>query len=141
MVSHNTIGAEELRWTYTGSWSSDAVNHWSSTGGSAAALNFTGLGVEVYGSKAAHHGIVEILVDGASQGMYDLYSSVRAEDVLVASIKNLADGPHTVTYRATDTKNASSTNDTVSLTKAVVDSTGTAPVYADTFTDEFRESF
>jgi len=77
--------------------------------------------VEIYGKLGPDRGIVEILVSGVSQGLFDLYSSSAIQHQSIATVSVLAG--QTVTARVTGTKNASS-----SSVKIGIDSF--APTYA-----------
>jgi hypothetical protein len=68
---------------YTGSWSDQtnesayqaAYKDCVGSSSEAASLTFYGSEVRWVGSKGADHGIVEVFIDGASQGTVDLYNA------------------------------------------------------------------
>lgn len=74
---------EQDRWTsldYTGDWhllktplASSSYVAWSNSPGSVA-FHFVGSGVRWIGGKGPRHGIAEIHLDGAAQGVIDLYA-------------------------------------------------------------------
>jgi O-glycosyl hydrolase len=114
-VNDNTIGTGQNQFNYTGTWSYGSQtgaylsdNHWSSAVNNAYQVAFTGTKAQLYAAKANNHGILAVSIDGGTEVMVDLYSSTRADQVLVWTSPTLTSGSHTIKVRVTGTKNASS---------------------------------
>lgn len=108
--------------TYTGSWThvtsssadraSAGTYHSSTTAGNTASFTFTGQWLSVGFATTTSNGIVEIAIDGVSQGQFDLYS--RANDTASYNF-NVISGTHTLLITVTGLKNSFSSNDTILL--------------------------
>ncbi|MBB6406796.1 right-handed parallel beta-helix repeat-containing protein [Arthrobacter sp. AZCC_0090] len=91
---------------YLGSWSASANRglgdlndgiHYTSADGASAAFAFTGTGIKVIGEKNSDQGLVEVYIDGISQGQVDTSAVSRQVQQAIYSTQNLAQGTHTVT--------------------------------------------
>ncbi|HJV60382.1 MAG TPA: GDSL-type esterase/lipase family protein [Albitalea sp.] len=89
-----------------GAYQSD--NHWSNVTNATYQVPFSGTQAKLYGAKAAWHGIAAVSVDGGAETFVDTYAAARSDDVLLWSSPVLSAGNHTLTVRATGSKNASS---------------------------------
>ena len=106
--------------THTGSWQSRANantsagnSHRSNTVGSAASYDFTGTWVGVGLLADTISGNAEIFIDGASQGVFDLYRlQGRVEEFYFSG---LADTNHTISVTVTGVQNPFATNSFVQL--------------------------
>ncbi|WP_146397459.1 hypothetical protein [Planctomycetes bacterium CA13] len=76
---------------------------------------FTGTSVDYRCIMGPDLGIVEILLDGESQGTVDLYSPSLRVNVSGFSKQGMKKGFHTFTIRSTGTKNAKSTGTSITL--------------------------
>lgn len=72
--------------------------------------NFIGTGLNAYTVKFVSYGIIQIYIDGASQGTFDCYSSSAVYKYKIFSVSNLSYGSHTVKIVNTGTKNANSSD-------------------------------
>ena len=72
-------------------------------------LNFIGTGIEVYSCTQWDRGMVEILVDGISQGIVDTYTANQIRQAKIYEKTDLEYGRHTIVLKPTATKNDSST--------------------------------
>jgi hypothetical protein len=98
-------------WPYgSQSGANQGDNHWSNVANASYQLQFTGTQVNVYGGRAAWHGIAAISVDGGPETTVDTYAPTRADNVLLWSSPTLAAGLHQLKVRVTGTKNPSSGN-------------------------------
>jgi hypothetical protein len=73
--------------------------HYATANGAVASLAFSGTGVEVLAEKDASQGLVEVLVDGASQGTVDTSvpsGSPRQVQQVIFGAHSLAAGAHTI---------------------------------------------
>jgi hypothetical protein len=96
------------------------TNHWA--GGVEAGtttdyvtFGFTGAQLLFYGVKDTHYGMGAVSVDGGTEATIDFYSATRAGDQLLWTSPVLASGTHTFKLRVTGTKNASSTDSTITV--------------------------
>ena len=96
-------------WPYGGqAGANQGDNHWSNVANAYYQLQFTGTQVNVYGARAAWHGIAAISVDGGAETSVDTYAATRADNVLLWSSPTLGAGLHTLKVRVTGAKNPSS---------------------------------
>lgn len=72
-------------------------------------FTFLGTGINVYDYAFSNRGIVEIFIDGVSQGTYDCYTATAIYKRQLFTKTNLTYGYHTIKIVVTGTKNASST--------------------------------
>ncbi len=84
-------------------------------------FTFSGQQAVVMGVKDRDQGRATYSVDGGAQVTVDHYRSTRNPQAVLFSTGRLPQGTHTVTIRATGTKNAASTNTTVALDYAAID--------------------
>jgi uncharacterized membrane protein len=109
--------------TYTGTWTavtnstadhaSNGDYHYSQTIGDFASFSFSGTWIGVGFATTTSSGYAEIFVDGASQGLVDLYS--RNNDVKRVTIDTLPDTSHVITVTVTGIQNPFSNNDRVNI--------------------------
>lgn len=100
---------------YTGSWTHDPMGSayngtfsYSNIAGNSATLTFEGKYIAFLSSLESNRGIVEILLDGVSQGEFDLYSASTARQQIIFSKNDLSEGSHTIEIRVTGKKNPAS---------------------------------
>lgn len=74
-----------------------------------ATLTFVGNKIELYTSKASHHGIAAVSIDNGPETQVDLYAATRQDFLSVFSSGILKEGSHTIKIRVIGTKNPSST--------------------------------
>jgi hypothetical protein len=74
----------------------------------AAEWKYVGYGFRVWAPKNAQMGIMQVFVDGVSQGTVDLYSAAHAASAVLLTVQSVALGEHRVKLAPTNTKNASS---------------------------------
>ncbi len=98
-------------------------DHYSSTTGDTATLQFAGNAVALHSAKASHHGIAVVTVDGGTAENVDLYAADRADDVEVWKSGAIGSGMHTLRIRVSGNKNDASTGTTVSVDRVVVQRT------------------
>lgn len=106
--------------TTTGTWSSvttsDASSgtvRQSSSTNSTLSLTFTGPWLALGLRGATSLGIVEVLIDGMSQGLVDTY--LRQTGTVTRIYSGLANTTHTVTLRVTGTRNPLASANTIQL--------------------------
>lgn len=80
----------------------------------AAEWQYPGYGFRLWATKGPDMGIVQVFLDGVSQGNVDLYAAAATASAVVLTVQNVALGSHRVKLQPTNTKNASSTNFVVS---------------------------
>lgn len=109
--------------TYTGAWGSnngtvndhDETIHNTASTNASAEYTFEGTSVAYVGRMAAAHGIVEIFIDGVSQGTVDMYSPSTSYQSVIYTNEQLSSGSHTIKIVNTGTKNALSTGNQITL--------------------------
>jgi len=74
---------------------------------------YSGYGFRLWARKASDLGIVEVLLDGASLGTLDLYSASALASAAGLTKLDVPLGLHIVELKATNTKNASSSANTI----------------------------
>jgi uncharacterized membrane protein len=109
--------------TYSGTWTpiadasafraSNGDYTRSQTAGDVASFSFSGTWAAVGFVTSTDSGYAEIFVDGASQGLVDLYS--RIGDIKRVTLAGLADTAHVITVTVSGTQNPFSTNDRVGI--------------------------
>lgn len=100
--------------------------HYSQTANDTASFTFKGTAVTFDTAKTTESGKVQVLIDGASKGTYDLYSATNAPYAL--TFTGLTTGSHTITVKVLGQKNVSATNTNVVVDNFKVGNT----VYEDT---------
>ncbi|MGM9637279.1 MAG: hypothetical protein ACI3YK_04760, partial [Eubacteriales bacterium] len=97
---------------YTGNWTHDPMGSayngtfsYSNVTGNSATFTFEGKSIAFLSSLESNRGIVEILLDGVSQGEFDLYSASTARQQIIFSKNDLSEGSHTIEIRVTGKKN------------------------------------
>jgi mannan endo-1,4-beta-mannosidase len=128
-VNDATVGTAVGQFDFQGTWSTSTApekyqgdDHYSSATNATATLRFEGASVALHSGKAPHHGIAEITVDAGSPANVDLYAATRADDVEVYKSGPLSAGMHVLRVRVSGQSNAASTGTTVSVDRAVVES-------------------
>lgn len=74
----------------------------------AAEWLYFGYGFRLWAPKNPYMGIVQVLLDGVSQGTIDLYAAAATASAPLLTVQNVALGEHRITLNPTNTKNASS---------------------------------
>nr|WP_285891423.1 glycosyl hydrolase 53 family protein [Paenibacillus pasadenensis] len=118
-IEDTATGTGDNQFQYVGTWSSSANDHWTNVSGSYFNFRFTGTEITLIGAKDPGHGIAAISIDGGPETMVDLYAPTR-QIVPYFNSGPLAQGPHTVKVRVTNTKNSSSSNTYVVVDRAQV---------------------
>jgi len=77
----------------------------SNVTGATLAVPFTGEQIVLVTDKDPYRGIAEVIIDGVSHGTVDLYKDTTANQVDVYKSPILSAGAHTITIKATGTKN------------------------------------
>lgn len=98
---------------YTGGgWKSGNHDHtyyktlsYSKTAGNSLEYKFTGNSIDYIASTESNRGIVEVFLDGISQGEFDLYSPTIERRMKIFSAVGLGDGEHTIKLVVTGKKN------------------------------------
>lgn len=127
------LSVNDDKFTYSSGWSRDATvstkfqgdDHWSGTVGAVASYSFTGTQVAFFGSKASHHGLLGVSIDGGAETLVDQYSVTRADQVRMYTSPILLNGAHTITMRCAGQKNPTSSGTVVSVDRLDVTSGGT----------------
>ena len=117
-----------LEETFAGTFS------YNDTAGAAAEYTFTGVGVSYIASKENNRGIVEVFLDGASMGKFDLYAPGARRQQLIFSSGELPYGVHTIKVAATGEKNALSSGAYIDL-----DAFDVATTFTNLQTDKYDE--
>lgn len=94
---------------------------YSNQAGNTASYTMNGTRVELYGALQNNLGIMGVRIDGGPEQLVDLYSSTARYGVRVFSRGGLTPGNHTITLRATGTKNAASSGTFASFDRLVED--------------------
>jgi hypothetical protein len=102
-------------WTYyfppegvQGNYDND--EHISTSAGASAELTWSGGGVMMTGTRGPNRGEMEVFVDGASQGIIDLWNSTWRQRETLFSRLDLATGSHTLRIVVTGQKNPASSD-------------------------------
>ena len=95
------------------------ADHYTETAQSTATYSFTGTGFDWF-SKAAHHGIAAVSVDGGAEVRIDQYSASRTDGQTSWASPRLALGTHTIRIRATGDKNSAATARVVTVDRLEV---------------------
>jgi len=74
---------------------------------------YTGCGFRLWAQKGTALGIFEVFLDGTSLGNVDLYAAAPAAAAVVFSKLDVTLGLHVVKVKNTNTRNASSTDNTI----------------------------
>jgi len=80
----------------------------------AAEWLYFGYGFRLWAPKGPDMGIMQVFLDGVSQGNVDLYAAAATASAVVLTVQSVALGLHRVKLQPTNTKNAASTNFVVS---------------------------
>ncbi|HLL22915.1 MAG TPA: hypothetical protein VK427_12335 [Kofleriaceae bacterium] len=102
--SPELVASSDHRIAYTGWWQSsgrgygdlDDDVHVTTTNGAEASFTFRGTGIQVIGERHTDHGLVEVYVDGVSQGTVDASAPSRQVQQVIYEITGLADTLHTI---------------------------------------------
>lgn len=97
-------------------------DHSASTAGLAYGWIFTGTRTDLLAAYAPYHGIASVRLDDGVAVDVDLYSAVRADQIVVWTSGALPDGVHRVVVKVTGRKNPASSDTIVSADR--VDITG-----------------
>jgi hypothetical protein len=76
----------------------------------AAEWGYFGYGFRLWAPKGPDMGIVQVFLDGVSQGNVDLFAAAATASAVVLTVQSVALGLHRVKLQPTNTKNAASTN-------------------------------
>lgn len=79
--------------TFTGTWFPGTVDTHTRQAGATATLSFTGTGVRLYGTKASHHGIATVSIDGRPAVDVDQYAATRTDGALTWTSPPCPTGP------------------------------------------------
>ncbi|MEN1729743.1 MAG: hypothetical protein AAGJ52_15010, partial [Pseudomonadota bacterium] len=111
---------DDVEWSLTGSWSATTLNRASGgsfarslTGGDTAQLTFDGSWIQLGFISDRFSGEVEVLIDGMSQGIFDLYR--REETPTSFRFDGLSAGLHTIELVVTGSANPQASNVRVQL--------------------------
>ena len=116
----------DSRITFRGLWSrgrfpeaSNGTLTWSDAAGASAILRFDGIEVTYIYTKAFNRGFAEILIDGESKGIIDLYSpAIEWKSSTVFRARD--PGPHTLEIRVTGRRSPSAAGAYIDLDKLIV---------------------
>jgi M6 family metalloprotease-like protein len=92
----------------------------SETGDSSATFTFEGASVSWLGTRSGTSGQAEVYVDGASQGVIDLYSPIVVNQSVIFCASGLERGKHTLKIVPAGTKSDASSGTTVEVDAFVV---------------------
>ncbi len=127
-LNDNDTNGSTNYFTYSGWWTHGESgncyqqdDHYSNTEGDTCVLTFKGTGAVIYGTKAPHHGIFEVSVDGGEAVTVDCYNADRQDGLVLFEISELAEGEHTVTVKVTADKNEQSTGNYINIDRAVIE--------------------
>ena len=125
VVNDATTGTGNNQFEFVGGWQTstgigryNSDDHYALTTNDYYNIRFYGQRVKLYTSKASHHGIMAVSIDGGTETNVDLYSAIRADNTLVYTTAVLTPGQHTIKVRVTGTKNASSTGTVIVADRA-----------------------
>ena len=103
--------------TYTGDWyySSNVPgnyqndSHYSAVVGAYAEFTFTGVSIDMIGSKTPDAGIFDVYIDDVFQASVDQYAATTVRQQVLWSSGDLTKAQHTIKFEVTGNKNANST--------------------------------
>jgi hypothetical protein len=104
---HNYVGAGWVHGSNTNNYYNMTLSY-SNVAGAYVTFTFVGNRIDWVGEKFSTHGIAAVSIDGGTETLIDLYSSVKTSFTIYNS-PNLTQGTHTFKIRVTGTKNPSST--------------------------------
>lgn len=100
---------------YTGTWNVEnsaiyngGTGVYSNSEGASASYKFVGTSIKFISVRNNNLGIMEVLIDGVSTAMVDLYSPTLTNNMVVFEAHNLAYAEHTIVVRRTGRKNPAS---------------------------------
>lgn len=115
------INDDDPQFEYEGSWTAGTgldtakyykgTRHLGSTAGDNFRLVFTGTGIQVIDNTSTNRGMIEVLIDGVSKGVFDRYAAVDASNQVAFSIDNLKQGEHILRVIIAKDKNGSALQD------------------------------
>ncbi len=121
-ASYTVDDADTAKITYSGRWTHDPNNacfggtfSYSNETDATASFTFTGTAVSLLAKYDLNAGVVEILLDGESQGTVDLYREYSIELQTIFEKDGLSMEEHTVVLKATGEKNALSSGSYIYL--------------------------
>ena len=116
-IQDNTTGIKYGRWEgQTSAPASAGTYREAATSNGDARLTFIGTSISWIGALGPKYGQANVLIDGVSQGTFDLYAPTQHWQVAFP-FSGLSNGQHTIEIRPLETKNPLSQN-----TYVVVDS-------------------
>lgn len=105
-----------------GSWNHDPMGgayndtfSYSKNVGASAEYTFTGDNISYLASKEFNRGMVEVFLDGESQGIFDLYSQDTRRQERIFTASGLSDTEHTIKIVVTGNKNPLATDSFVDV--------------------------
>lgn len=111
-----TINDTQFSYDNAASWGSSSQGgayqsdlRWSNIPGVYYQVPFTGTRIDLYGSRAAWHGIAAVSIDGGAETDVDTYAAVREDGVPLWSSPVLSAGKHTLKVRVTGRSNVKAT--------------------------------
>ncbi|MGN9813431.1 glycoside hydrolase family 30 protein [Micromonospora sp. BQ11] len=108
-------------WSYAGqSGAHQNDNHYTTTAGATVTIPFTGTQIELYGARAANHGIAAVSIDNGTEMGVDYYAPTRVDNVRLWTSPKLTPGAHTLKIRVTGTRNPAATNTYVTVDRVDV---------------------
>ncbi len=116
IVNDATTGTGLNQFEYSGTWNTSTGtgkynndDHYSLVTNSYYQVRFSGTQISIYASKASHHGIAAVSIDGGAETDVDFYAATRQDNVLIWTSPTLTTGTHTLKVRVKGTKNSAST--------------------------------
>ncbi|MBZ5531548.1 MAG: hypothetical protein LAO20_08950 [Acidobacteriia bacterium] len=85
-----------------------AYNNGGTVTTDAAEWKYFGYGLRVWAPKGPDQGIMQVFLDGVSQGTIDLYNAAKQASAALMTVQSVVLGDHRVKLAPTNTKNASS---------------------------------
>ena len=112
VILTETVDDQNPSVSYEGSWTHDPMPgayantfSYSNVAGNNASFTFEGSGISFLSSLESNRGLAEIVLDGVSQGKFDLYSAAAVRQSEVFRADNLSPGQHTIQVVVTGEKN------------------------------------
>jgi mannan endo-1,4-beta-mannosidase len=130
-VNDAVTGTGQNQFEYVGTWQTSTGtgkylndDHYSSTTNAYYNFRFSGTQIQIFASKASHHGIAAVSIDGGAEVDVDFYAATRADNILIWTSPVLTNASHTLKVRVKGTKNTSSTGFVIVADRIVVTSGG-----------------
>jgi mannan endo-1,4-beta-mannosidase len=114
------VKVNDKDFNYVGNWGSSTGSgkymnddHYSSATGAYYEYTFVGTKAYIFASKAPHHGIAGVSINGGPEVMVDYYAPFRINETIIHETEELPLGRYTIKVRVSGSRNANATGQTI----------------------------